>query len=200
MLRMFLTAVALVFAPTVALADAPYQAPLYWSVYEHHILKEQAGVPDNYIPESEFLANIDWVDANHQRLAVDAIIVTRGGGSMEDLWAFNERIVADAAFRCSIPLVAAIGHESDTTVIELVADLRAATPTQAAMRLVPSRDELGQQADHLGHRLAGHVRVAEITIENDPLEPHEVLADHRLVDPEIGPDTGEIFRLDHRIL
>ena len=68
-------------------------------------------------------------------------------------WAFNERIVADAAFRCSIPLVAAIGHESDTTVIELVADLRAATPTQAAMRLVPSAEDLLRQIGHLDHRL-----------------------------------------------
>lgn len=96
---------------------------------------------------------IRWIDANHERLGVDAIVVTRGGGSMEDLWAFNERIVADAAFRCSISLVAAIGHESDTTVIELVADLRAATPTQAAMRLVPSAEDLLRQIGHLDHRL-----------------------------------------------
>ena len=61
--------------------------------------------------------------------SLDAILVTRGGGSMEDLWSFNERVVADAAWNCSIPIVAAIGHESDTTVIELVADVRAATPT-----------------------------------------------------------------------
>ncbi|MDY7109754.1 MAG: exodeoxyribonuclease VII large subunit [Planctomycetota bacterium] len=96
---------------------------------------------------------IRWIDANHEKLGVDAILVTRGGGSIEDLWAFNERIVADAAFRCSVPLVAAIGHESDTTVIELVADLRAATPTQAAMRLVPSAEDLHRQVDHLDHRL-----------------------------------------------
>jgi exodeoxyribonuclease VII large subunit len=96
---------------------------------------------------------IRWVDREHERLGVDAIVVTRGGGSIEDLWAFNERIVADAAFGCSIPLVAAIGHESDTTVIELVADVRAATPTQAAMRLVPSNEELAKQVDHLDHRL-----------------------------------------------
>jgi exodeoxyribonuclease VII large subunit len=96
---------------------------------------------------------IRWVDREHERLGVDAILVARGGGSIEDLWAFNERMVADAAFSCSIPLVAAIGHESDTTVIELVADVRAATPTQAAMRLVPSNEELGKQVEHLDHRL-----------------------------------------------
>lgn len=96
---------------------------------------------------------IAWVDANHERLGVDAILVTRGGGSLEDLWAFNERVVADPAFHCSIPLVAAIGHESDTTLIELIADLRCSTPTQAAMRLVPAAQDLHKQVDHHEHRL-----------------------------------------------
>lgn len=96
---------------------------------------------------------IAWVDEHHQRLGVDAILVTRGGGSLEDLWAFNERVVADAAYRCSIPLVAAIGHESDTTLIELIADLRCSTPTQAAMRLVPAAQDLHRQIDHHSHRL-----------------------------------------------
>ena len=76
---------------------------------------------------------IHHVDRRAEELGIDAIIVTRGGGSMEDLWAFNEREVADAALACHTPLVAAIGHESDTTIIELVADARAATPTQAVM-------------------------------------------------------------------
>jgi exodeoxyribonuclease VII large subunit len=96
---------------------------------------------------------IRWVDRNRDRLAVDAILVTRGGGSIEDLWAFNERVVADATIRCSVPIVAAIGHESDTTIIELVADLRAATPTQAAMRLVPDAAELSKQLLHVRQRL-----------------------------------------------
>jgi len=96
---------------------------------------------------------IRWVDQEQERLGVDAILVTRGGGSMEDLWAFNERVVADAVFDCTLPVVAAIGHESDTTVIELVADLRAATPTQAAMRLVPAAEDLARQLDHLQGRL-----------------------------------------------
>jgi exodeoxyribonuclease VII large subunit len=96
---------------------------------------------------------IRWVDARHEDLGVDAIVVTRGGGSLEDLWAFNERVVADATLHCTLPIAAAIGHESDTTVIELVADLRASTPTQAAMRLVPSAAELTRQVDHLADRL-----------------------------------------------
>jgi exodeoxyribonuclease VII large subunit len=77
------------------------------------------------------------VNAMHATHAIDAVIVTRGGGSREDLWAFNERVVADAAHELEIPLVAAIGHEVDTSVIELVADRRASTPTQAVMLLLP---------------------------------------------------------------
>jgi exodeoxyribonuclease VII large subunit len=96
---------------------------------------------------------IAWVDRHQARLGVDAILVTRGGGSIEDLWAFNERVVADAVLKCRLPLVAAIGHESDTTIIELVADWRGSTPTQAVMRLIPSEEDLCRQINHLTHRL-----------------------------------------------
>lgn len=96
---------------------------------------------------------ITWAGLNHERLNIDALLVTRGGGSIEDLWAFNERIVAEAIYRCPIPVVAAIGHETDTTVAELVADERCATPTQAAMRLTPDREELAEQLSQLSARL-----------------------------------------------
>jgi len=76
---------------------------------------------------------INWASANARALGIDAIIVTRGGGSMEDLWAFNEKIVAQAIVDASVPVVAAIGHETDTTIAELVADERCATPTQHAL-------------------------------------------------------------------
>lgn len=90
---------------------------------------------------------IRWVSVNHARLGIDALLVTRGGGSIEDLWAFNDRAVADAIYQCDIPVVAAIGHETDTTIAELVADERCSTPTQAAMRLTPDREELAEQLD-----------------------------------------------------
>jgi len=93
------------------------------------------------------------LDAGALRLGIDAILVTRGGGSLEDLWAFNERIVADAVFACRTPLVAAIGHESDTSIIELVADRRASTPTQAITMLVPDRRALGESLRDASRRL-----------------------------------------------
>ncbi len=87
------------------------------------------------------------------KLGIDAIIVTRGGGSIEDLWAFNEKAVADAIFKCPIPIAAAIGHETDTTIAELVADVRCATPTQAAMAVIPDARAMRHQLDQNQRRL-----------------------------------------------
>ncbi|MBX3361619.1 MAG: exodeoxyribonuclease VII large subunit [Phycisphaeraceae bacterium] len=91
-------------------------------------------------------------------LSIDAMIVARGGGSKEDLWTFNERVVAHAIVESPIPVVAAIGHETDTTIAELVADERASTPTQAAMRLTPDRGELLRQVGDSRSRLLAAVR------------------------------------------
>jgi exodeoxyribonuclease VII large subunit len=89
-----------------------------------------------------------------RRQECDVLIVARGGGSLEDLWAFNERIVADAAFaRRNVPIVSAIGHETDTSVLDLVADLRASTPTQAATILVPDAEALRERVSFLSGRL-----------------------------------------------
>ena len=96
---------------------------------------------------------IQRVDEVAEALHIDAIIVTRGGGSLEELWSFNDRSVAEATFHARTPIVAAIGHESDTSIIELVADHRASTPTQAAMVLVPDAGELMQMVDHFSSRL-----------------------------------------------
>lgn len=93
-------------------------------------------------------------------LRVDVILVTRGGGSKEDLWTFNERIVAEAIVSSAVPVAAAIGHETDTTIAELVADERCATPTQAAMRLTPDGAALKRQIDALGGQLAFALRRA----------------------------------------
>ena len=74
--------------------------------------------------------------------SIDVLIVGRGGGSIEDLWAFNEEEVARAIFSSRIPIISAVGHETDTTIADFVADRRAPTPTAAAELAVPARDEL----------------------------------------------------------
>ena len=88
----------------------------------------------------------------------DVLIVARGGGSLEDLWSFNEEIVVRAAAASAIPLIAAIGHETDTTLVDFAADLRAPTPTGAAEKCVPVRAELLERSAILTRRLHGAER------------------------------------------
>ncbi|MEM6306884.1 MAG: exodeoxyribonuclease VII large subunit, partial [Pseudomonadota bacterium] len=85
----------------------------------------------------------------------DVLIVARGGGSIEDLWGFNEDIVARAAAASDIPLISAVGHETDTTLIDYVSDIRAPTPTAAAELAVPVRLDLMGAVDQLGLRARG---------------------------------------------
>ena len=83
----------------------------------------------------------------------DLLIVARGGGSLEDLWSFNEEIVVRAVFNSTIPVISAVGHETDTTLIDFVSDLRAPTPTGAAEKSVPVREDLRGRIGELELRL-----------------------------------------------
>jgi exodeoxyribonuclease VII large subunit len=95
-------------------------------------------------------------DLNRQGEA-DVLLVGRGGGSAEDLWAFNEEPVARAIFASRIPVISAVGHEVDVTIADLVADLRAPTPSAAAELVVKERRELEGHVDHLIMRLSGQM-------------------------------------------
>lgn len=94
--------------------------------------------------------------ANHFKLA-DLLIVGRGGGSIEDLWAFNDEKVAYAIYQSEIPVISAVGHEPDVTISDFVADLRAATPSNAAELAVPDQDALRQNLDNLSARMGNQL-------------------------------------------
>jgi len=98
---------------------------------------------------------INDINRRSDKLKLDVLIVGRGGGSLEDLWAFNEEIVARAIFNSKIPIISAVGHEIDTTIADLVADKRASTPTKAGVTVVPDMAELLAQLQSTQNRLTG---------------------------------------------
>ncbi|MDO4292867.1 MAG: exodeoxyribonuclease VII large subunit [Eubacteriales bacterium] len=99
-----------------------------------------------------------------ERQGVDVMIVGRGGGSIEDLWAFNEELVAQAIFDCSVPIISAVGHETDTTIADYVADLRAPTPSAGAELAVYDYSLLQAQLDECS---VGLTRRMKLRIERD---------------------------------
>ena len=104
-------------------------------------------------------AQIAYALRNVHRIPdVDVVVTGRGGGSLEDLWAFNEEVVARAIFECPIPVVSAVGHEIDVSIADLVADVRALTPSEAGELVVPSREELSAGLASLRDRLVSRLR------------------------------------------
>ena len=118
---------------------------------------------------------------------IEVIIVGRGGGSLEDLWAFNEEAVARAIFNSQIPIISAVGHEVDFTMADFVADLRAPTPSAAAELVVRNKVELIQSLENLGRRLGNASRVAMearrerlLSLVHRLADPRRRLSDQRL--------------------
>lgn len=114
-------------------------------------------------------AIVKAIQEMNKRQEVDVLIVGRGGGSLEELWAFNEETVARSIFASQIPIISAVGHETDFTIADFVADLRAATPTAAAELAVPHHMELKQQLAQLKQRLQRGL-FQELQAKRDRLE------------------------------
>lgn len=117
---------------------------------------------------------------------LDVVILTRGGGSAEDLWAFNDEQVVRAVAACRVPIVVGVGHETDITLAELVADVRAATPSNAAEIVVPARDALRAEVDAWQRRLA---RALEMRLDRERLKLER--AERRLRDPRSALGRAE---------
>lgn len=114
----------------------------------------------------------------HQIPGVDVVITGRGGGSLEDLWAFNEEIVARAIVNCQVPVISAVGHEIDVTIADLVADRRALTPSEAGELVVPHRAELLAGLDEMRERLQNSLtqRAVHARLHLDSLASRRVFA------------------------
>jgi exodeoxyribonuclease VII large subunit len=97
------------------------------------------------------------VNRRNDKLKLDILIVGRGGGSLEDLWAFNEEVLARAIYDSKIPIISAVGHEIDTTIADLVADARASTPTKAGVVAVPDAQEVLEKLSSAQSRLTGDI-------------------------------------------
>jgi exodeoxyribonuclease VII large subunit len=124
------------------------------------------------IASTEIANTIDAINISYPY--IDTIIIGRGGGSMEELWAFNEEKVARSIYNSKIPIISAVGHETDFTISDFVADVRAATPTAAALMAVPDTYQVELQLDELydkiNNNLANKIKILEIKLYSNNFE------------------------------
>lgn len=144
--------------------------------------------------------------AKADRLNVDVIIIARGGGSIEDLWAFNEEIVADAIFTCQTPIVSAVGHEIDYVISDFVADVRAPTPSAAMEMLLPDQiemlqrlDDTAQHYERLVERLL-HTKILALTRLQELFHQHSIDRKMALWKSEIALLQGQLNERFERLL
>jgi len=164
-----------------------------------HVLLYPVRVQGEEAPE-EIAAALDYF--SRQR-AADVVLLVRGGGSLEDLWAFNEEKVARAIAACPIPVISGVGHETDFTIADFVADVRASTPSNAAEIVVRTRDEFLRHIEQLARSLAQHMRVAllarrarlhELAAHRGFRRLDYLLRQHRQRADELTGRVGELLR------
>ena len=122
--------------------------------------------------EHEIVAALEAVSHEPE---VDVIVLARGGGSLEDLWCFNAEVLARAVFNCPVPVVTGVGHETDVTLVDWVADLRAPTPSAAAVAALPDADQLARDLEASWRRLVSAVRGVLSVREDSWSREREVL-------------------------
>jgi exodeoxyribonuclease VII large subunit len=128
----------------------------------------------------EIAEMIRYLDRHRVSLALDVIIVSRGGGSLEDIWEFNEEVLARTIYGCDLPIISAVGHEIDFTISDFVADLRAPTPSAAAELVAPSQEAL---QNSLAAKQAALVRLAKQAVEVGILRLNRLKEARGLRDP-----------------
>lgn len=145
------------------------------------------GAMEQVIAALEYFSHSGWADV---------VIVARGGGSLEDLWTFNEERVARAIVACSVPVISAIGHETDFTIADFVADLRAPTPSAAAELVIRTRQSLDESLDAAGIKLRQAMRLSIALLAR---RLHGVEVDRTTLHRAIGKQMQRVDEIDYRL-